>query len=488
MIRRAALLFVVTLAGCDGLRDAFTGHQDVVAKVGDHELTAEMLANTLANAKQVPLRREVMSRITDIWIDYQLVGQAVASGDSLLDSATVEAANWPLVAQRLAGRLRDSLIVGRSRLTDAQIDSAYNAGNEVYLFHLLVAARQDSSASEALQVAKRRQAEGYLAQIRRGTSLQSLASRFSDDPGSKAAGGRLGIVYRGMTVQPFEEAAFGLQPGQTSDIVVTPFGYHIIYRPALAEVRDSFAVAAQEVLAARLDSLYLDSLSNQTGIRVRGSAPARVRAAAENLQAAKEGSRVLATYRGGRLRERDFAHWLQAYPPQVRGQVAQAPDSVLSEFVKSLARNDMVLNSARRMGIRLTAEEWDSIRTGYRRELDFITAALAVAPESLATDTAAQGNRAAAAARRIDAYFQSITTPGNTRPYVEVPAFLADALRSRMRWSVSEAGIDRALERARVVRGPETPAGRGPMMQPAPGGPPVGGDSAPAAPAPRPRG
>lgn len=488
MIRRAALLLVVTLAGCDSLRDAFTGHQDVVAKVGDHELTAEMLANTLANAKQVPLRRDVMSRITDIWVDYQLVGQAVAAGDSLLDSATVEAANWPLVAQRLAGHLRDSLIVGRSRLTDAQIDSAYNAGNEVYLFHLLVSARQDSSVSEAQRTAKRRQAEGYLAQIRGGASIQSLAERFSEDPGSRTAGGRLGLVPRGLTVQPFEEAAFGLRPGQLSELVVTPFGYHIIYRPTLAEVRDSFATAAQEVLAARLDSLYLDSLSNRTGIRVRGSAPARVRAAAENLQAAKEGSRVLATYRGGRLRERDFAHWLQAYPPQVRGQVSQAPDSVLSEFVKSLARNDMVLNSARRMGIRLAPAEWDSIRTNYRRELDFITSALAIAPESLATDTAARGNRTAAAARRIDAYFQSITTVGNTRPYVEVPAYLADALRGRMRWSISEAGIDRALERARVIRGPETPgAGPRPMMQPAPGGPPAG-DSAPASPAPRPRG
>jgi hypothetical protein len=93
------------------------------------------------------------------------------------------------------------------------------------------------------------------------------------------------------------------------------------------------------------------------------------------------------------------------------------------------------------------------------------------------------------AARHVNTYFQAITNPNSQRPYVEVPPFLADALRERIRWSISQAGIDRALERARVVRGPETPTVPGPQMEPAPGGPPVGGapgDAAPPAPT-RPR-
>jgi len=201
-----------------------------------------------------------------------------------------------------------------------------------------------------------------------------------------------------------------------------------------------------------------------------------VRAAAGNVTAAKEGSRVLATYRGGRLRERDFARWLQAYPPQIRAQIQQAPDSVLADFVKSIARNDMLMRAAMDMNIQLAPGDWDSIRATFRREMDYLAAALTLAPESLAADTAAAGAaRDDVAAQRVNAYFQAIASPNSGRPYVEVPPFLADVLRERYRWNISQAGIDRALERARVIRGPETP--RAPSLDPAPGGPPVGGNA-----------
>lgn len=475
MVRRLAVFALVALTGCSGLRDAFTGHQDVVAKVGSHELTAEMLAQTVAGTKQIPLQAEVLDRIAEIWVEYQLLGQAVGGGDSLMDSATVAAANWPLISQRLADKLHDTLIVGRATITDAAVDSAYSAGNQRYIYHLLVSVRPDTT--DNVKAAKRRAAEGYLAQIRRGTDFATLAGQHSDDPGSKPNGGRLGMVSRGVMVKPFEDAAFALEPGQVSGIVETQFGYHILWRPALAAVRDSFTASVREAAVGRLDSLYLDSLTNRTDIRVRGSAPARARFAAANMREAKTGSRVMATYHGGRMRERDFARWLQAYPAQVRAQIGQAPDSVLSEFVKSLARNDMLLRSAAQMHIRLASADWDSIRSNYRREMVYIEGALGVSPESLAADSTARTDRVGAAARRVDSYFRAITSPNNQRPYVEVPPFLADILRARTSWRISRAGIDRAVDQAKAIRGPETPMAPSPNnpMTPAPGGPPTGG-------------
>jgi hypothetical protein len=471
MIRRMAVLsFSVMVAGCSGLRDAFTGHQQVVAKAAGRELTAEGLAELLAPNKQVPLRREVLDRVAQVWVDYQLLASALVSGDSLLDSATTVAANWPAVAQRVADRLHDTLIVSRSNLDDAQVDSAFNAGDYRWIHHILVRVSQDTTPE--VRAAKRRTAEGYLGQLRRGADFRRLAGQRSEDPSTKEAGGSLGLLGRGVTVRPFEEAAFALQPGALSDVVETAFGYHIIWRPTLEQVRDSFAQRISGVMVDQLDSVYMDSLTNRTGIRVRRSAPGLARNTAENLYAARGRRRVMATFNGGRLRQSDFARWLQAFPPQTRGMVLQAPDSAITEFVKSIARNHMLLLTAERMGIRLPLQDLDSIRESYRRDLVLMTNVIGISAESLAADMSAGSDRMVAASEKVNRYLGEVTSTPPRKPFYEVPPFLAEVLRDRYEWDVSPAGVERALELARELRGPETPAA--PSLTPAPR-PPMGG-------------
>jgi len=471
MARRFAVLAFVTLTGCAGLRDAISAHQDVVARAGGQVLTVNHLAELIAPVKNVPLRREVVDRIAELWVDWQLLGQATAAGDSLLDSATVVAANWPAMMQRLADRLHDTMIVSRARVTPLQVDSAYNAGNVRWLSHILVTVRQDTTAQ--LKEAKRREAAGILAQLQRGADFAKLAEQKSQDPGSAKNGGSLGLVSRGQMVKPFEDAAWGLKPGEMSPPVESPFGWHIIWRPRLEQVRDSFATHLKDLVVQHLDSAYLDSLKRQTGIKVKSSAPSTVRAAAANLRDAKASSRVLATYNGGELTEREFARWLEAYPPNTRGAIPQAPDSALSEFVRSIAVNDMLIHSAQARHIQLTVEDRDSVRTIYRRDLMQMENELGVAADSLAADSAARQSRAEAAGRRVDAYFAQIVSGGARRQFFEVPAFLGDVLRERFAWQISPVGVDRAVDKARDLRGPATPPAGAPMMTPAPSGPPM---------------
>lgn len=62
-----------------------------------------------------------------------------------------------------------------------------------------------------------------------GADFAALAQEHSDCP-SSSNGGDLGSFGKGMMVPEFEEAAFSMEVGDTSAVVETPFGYHLIHR------------------------------------------------------------------------------------------------------------------------------------------------------------------------------------------------------------------------------------------------------------------
>lgn len=77
-------------------------------------------------------------------------------------------------------------------------------------------------------VDSRTQAESLLAELRAGADFAELAMQHSLDKESAARGGSLRWFERGEMVEPFEAAAFALEPGQLSGVVETLYGYHII--------------------------------------------------------------------------------------------------------------------------------------------------------------------------------------------------------------------------------------------------------------------
>jgi peptidyl-prolyl cis-trans isomerase D len=104
---------------------------------------------------------------------------------------------------------------------------ASNAGKEERrASHILIAAPKDAPAAE--RAAAKARAEELLAAVRQNpASFADLARKHSKD-GSAAKGGDLEFLARGATVKPFEDALFALKKGETSGVVETDFGYHIV--------------------------------------------------------------------------------------------------------------------------------------------------------------------------------------------------------------------------------------------------------------------
>lgn len=85
------------------------------------------------------------------------------------------------------------------------------------------------STATRSQAEAQQQIQKLQTEIQNGGDFAKLASQHSDCP-SSAKGGDLGSFGRGQMVAAFEEAAFGMEVGQTSGVVETPFGYHLIQR------------------------------------------------------------------------------------------------------------------------------------------------------------------------------------------------------------------------------------------------------------------
>jgi len=157
----------------------------------------------------------------------------------------------------------------------------YQTPEQVRASHiLLTTAGKDEAAVQ-------KQAEDLLQQIKAGADFAALATKFSEDPGSKVNGGDLDYFGRGRMVPEFENAAFTLPVGQTSELVKSQFGFHIIKvtdkKPAvtrpLSEVQtqiedqlkqqraDQQVTARANELAARIDDPSdLDTVARDAGL------------------------------------------------------------------------------------------------------------------------------------------------------------------------------------------------------------------------------
>ncbi|MGA9355793.1 MAG: peptidyl-prolyl cis-trans isomerase [Terriglobales bacterium] len=205
----------------------------------------------------------------------------------------------------------------------------YRAPEQVKVRHILIktplpAAGQQEDA-KALADA-RAKAEDVLKQVKAGGDFAKLAEKYSDDPGSAKEGGELGWIGRGRTVPEFEKVAFALPKGQTSDLVKSSYGFHII------QVEDK-----QE---AHLKSLA--EVKNEITEKVKQQKTERATEAAANglLSAARtDGFDKAAAAKGDSVVTTDFVSHNDSLPglgpsPQLMDAVFNEPDKAPADVVQ----------------------------------------------------------------------------------------------------------------------------------------------------------
>ncbi|MFM2416457.1 MAG: hypothetical protein RL385_1180 [Pseudomonadota bacterium] len=82
------------------------------------------------------------------------------------------------------------------------------------------------SKADAEKLAKKVLAEA----TKKGANFGDVADKYTEDPSGQGRGGKLGTFPRGRMVPEFDTATFALKPGETSGIIETPFGFHIVHR------------------------------------------------------------------------------------------------------------------------------------------------------------------------------------------------------------------------------------------------------------------
>lgn len=271
----------------------------------------QTMVQASATTSDAEVQKEFIKQNVKIKFEY-----AVLTPESMSKQINPNEAELRKYYQANLARLKDSIpeqrkvklaivdaskVSGQATPTDAELKRYYDdhreqfrVQDEVSVRHILVktpAPGPDGKVDQRAVDAARAKAEGLLKQVKGGADFGAVAKKSSDDTVSAVNGGSLGWIGKGRTVPEFEQAAFGLQKGQTSDLVKSQFGFHIIkiddkraaHVQTLAEVKELITpVVTQEKAEKAIESLANKVLS-------------AARAEGLDAAAAKNGSTVVTT-------------------------------------------------------------------------------------------------------------------------------------------------------------------------------------------------
>lgn len=456
----------LSLAACEGLKSAFTAHVDVVARAEGQELSVQRFAELLGKSR-VPLQKNIAENVAQLWVSYHLLGKAAANNDTLSDPKVVDKAMWAAVQQQRLNQFAQRLDSAMAPLDTTNLAGKYEASPDVFAARhiLFMFPNQDTTKADSV----RRRAESVRPQVNT-RNFADMAKRHSQD-GSAANGGDLGLFPAGQMVAEFERGVRALKPGEVSGLVRSQFGYHIIRRSTFDEVKDQFTQWYLQSQKQAANTTYVAKVREAAEINIKPNAAKSLKELAEDFDGRKNDRTVVATSKAGGLTVARIAQWLNGFPnlDQIRGQMQQVPDSILTSFVRQLAIQEVLLEKADSAKVQLDSAALNEVRNAFRSLVNSSWAGLNIAPSTLGDSTKNRDAREAEAATRVNDYVQKLLN--QEAAFVDVPHVLSSALREKYDGTVNGAAIDRALAEAQKLR-TQADSARPPSAVPLPGATP----------------
>jgi peptidyl-prolyl cis-trans isomerase C len=187
--------------------------------------------------KQEVLRRQLTATEAELaaavkQLRQQFASEAAFSQALKAQKMTLDQLRDETRTQLLVSKMLDKEIGPQVAVKPADVSAFYEKNPErfqqpeaVHASHVLITVPQGADA--ATKATARAKAEDVLKQARAGADFAKLARTYSNDA-SAPRGGDLGFFPKGQMAPTFEAAAFALAPNQISDVVETPFGFHVI--------------------------------------------------------------------------------------------------------------------------------------------------------------------------------------------------------------------------------------------------------------------
>jgi peptidyl-prolyl cis-trans isomerase SurA len=278
-LRQAATPFLLQRGQNPQILDDRTQRDGILKEVLEELVDRKLL---IQEAEKLDLR--VAEEEIDQWLAYTRQQQGLSEADFriMIEQYGIDYKTYREVIREnlLKIRMVNVRVGSQVNVTEAEVDAEYRkrfgpaeADTYVTVSHILMVPR--STAPDDLAEARQR-AEAVLARLENGEDFEELARNESQGPGA-AQGGALGTFRRGQLDGEFERVAFRVPAGQTSGVVQTRFGFHIIKvtnveqraSANIIERKANLRAEMQQAAVERQLEIYIQNLRNRAFVEVR---------------------------------------------------------------------------------------------------------------------------------------------------------------------------------------------------------------------------